>query len=220
MKSITLIIVLILGWNTLFGQQNNWAFYEEVQSFKKQDSTAFPSKNAILFVGSSSFTKWTDVQMYFPGYAIINRAFGGSTLQDVLHYVNTIIIPYHPRQIIIYCGENDLAYSDTVTAQEVSKRFTKLFETIRKSLPNVAIAFVSLKPSPSRQILLPKMDLANQLIKKYLSKKKKTVFIDVYHKMFEEDGTIMKDIFIEDNLHMNKKGYQIWQKVIQPFLLK
>ena len=197
------------------------AFYNDIQTFKKLDSAQFPPKHAILFVGSSSFTKWTDVQDYFPGYPIINRGFGGSSLPDVIHYANDIIIPYHPKQIVIYCGENDLAGADsTVSGKIVLERFKQLFVLIRKQLPGVPIAYVSMKPSPSRQKLWPKMIAGNSLIKKYLGKQKKTVFIDVYHKMFNEDGTIMKDIFIEDNLHMNAKGYAIWQKIIAPYLLK
>ncbi|MBL0356399.1 MAG: G-D-S-L family lipolytic protein [Chitinophagaceae bacterium] len=196
------------------------AFYDDIQAFKKQDSISMPPKNAILFVGSSSFTNWKDVQEYFPAYKIINRGFGGSTLLDVIRYANDIIIPYHPKQIVIYCGENDLAYSDTVTASQVYQRFLLLFNIIRKSNPTVPIAFVSLKPSPSRKHLWPKMVKVNQLIKNYLGAKKKTAFIDVYSKMFNKDGTVMQDIFIEDNLHMNAKGYHIWQKTIEPCLVK
>ena len=195
------------------------AFYDDIQTFKKQDSASFPPKHAILFVGSSSFTKWTDVQDYFPKYKIINRGFGGSTLVDVIRYANDIILPYRPKQIVIYCGENDLASSDTVTSQMVLERFEELFTIIRKNDPSVPVAFVSLKPSPSRQHLWSKMVEANQLIKKYLGTKKKTAFIDVYTKMFNKDGTVMQDIFIEDNLHMNTKGYAIWKKIIQPYLV-
>ena len=179
-----------------------------------------PAKNQILFVGSSSFTKWTDVQDYFPRYKIINRGFGGSTLEDVIRYANDIILPYHAKQIVIYCGENDLASSDTVTAEMVFDRFKQLFNIIRKDAPNVAVAFVSLKPSPSRQHLWDKMQVANKQIKNFLATQKKAAFIDVYHKMFNKDGTVMQDIFIEDNLHMNAKGYAIWKKAIQPYLLK
>src|SRR6187549_2560140 len=106
-------------------------FWKDIQNFKKQDSISFPPKNAILLIGSSSFTKWTDVQDYFPGYKIINRGFGGSSLPDVIRYANSIIFPYHPKQIVIYCGENDFAASDTVTTQEVFKRFKILFNLIR-----------------------------------------------------------------------------------------
>jgi lysophospholipase L1-like esterase len=196
------------------------AFYDDIQAFKKQDRLQAAPKNAILFVGSSSFTKWTDVQDYFPGYAIINRGFGGSTLLDVIRYTNDIIIPYQSKQIVIYCGENDLASSDTVSSQMVLQRFKQLFVLIRKNNPSVPVAFLSLKPSPSRKHLWPKMAKANQLIKDYLSTKKKTAFIDVYHRMFNKNGTVMKEIFIEDDLHMNEKGYHIWQKIIEPYLIK
>lgn len=213
-----LLVVLCCWCNYVVAQTP--AFYNDIQAFKKQDSSSFPAKNAILFVGSSSFTKWKDVQDYFPHYKIINRGFGGSRLPDVIRYTNDIIIPYHAKQIVIYCGENDLASSDTVTAAQVLQRFKMLFSIIRKNNPAVPVAFVSLKPSPSRKQLWPKMVQANQLIKQYLSTKKKTAFIDVYSKMFNPDGTVMQDLFIEDNLHMNAKGYQIWQKTIEPYLVK
>jgi lysophospholipase L1-like esterase len=195
-------------------------FFDEIQQFKRLDSAHFPAKHAILFVGSSSFRKWTDMQDYFPSYPIINRGFGGSSIADVIRYADDIIFPYQPKQIVIYCGENDLADADSVTATMVLDRFKKLFVLIRQQLPTATITFVSLKPSPSRRQLWPKMVEVNALIKKYLTNKKKASFIDVYHKMFNKDGTVMQDIFIEDNLHMNAKGYAIWEKNITPYLLK
>jgi lysophospholipase L1-like esterase len=195
-------------------------FWNEIQDFKKQDSIHLPKKNAILFVGSSSFRKWADVQSYFPGYTIINRGFGGSSLPDVIRYADDIIIPYHPKQIFVYCGDNDLAASDTVTPVMVLNRFRQLFNFIRKKLPAASIVFVSIKPSPSRRKLMPKMEVANTLIKSFLSRKRNTGFVDVYHKMLQADGSPIDDIFLEDKLHMNAKGYAIWQKAIRPYLMK
>src|SRR5580658_5491940 len=77
-------------------------FWNEISEFKHQDSLQRPPSGAILFVGSSSFRKWTNVQSYFPGHTIINRGFGGSTLPDVIRYAGEIIFPYHPKQIVIY----------------------------------------------------------------------------------------------------------------------
>lgn len=195
-------------------------FHSEIGSFRKQDSLHFPPAHAILFVGSSSFTKWTDVQDYFPGYTIINRGFGGSSLPDVIYYADDIIFPYDPKQIVIYCGENDLAASDTVTANLVFSRFTHLFDLIRNKMPQVPIAFISLKPSPSRVALMGKMVDANAMIKDFLKNKKNADFIDVYSKMLNADGTPIKDIFVSDNLHMNAKGYAIWKQIIAPYLIK
>lgn len=221
MKSIKALQLLFVCLVTVVCfTANAQPFAEEIAAFKKADAVKFPPKNAILFVGSSSFRMWTDVQDAFPGYTIINRGFGGSSLPDLIRYIDDIIVPYQPKQIVIYCGDNDLAASDTVTAQMVVDRFKTLFTGIRKKLGNVPIAYVSIKPSPSRVKLMPKMMQANNMIKDYLTKKNKTAFIDVYHAMVDADNKPMPDIFKEDNLHMNAKGYAIWQKTIEPYLLK
>jgi len=196
------------------------AFWNDIQNFKKQDSISFPPKDAILLIGSSSFTMWKDVKDYFPGYTIINRGFGGSTLLDQIRYEKEIVFPYQPKQIVIYCGENDLATSDTVTAQMVFERFKTLYTDIKNKLPGVSIAFVSLKPSPSRRHLFSKMIEANRLIKDFLANKQKTAFIDVHQPMLNKEGEPLAEIFLEDSLHMNTKGYAIWKKEIEPYLIK
>ena len=220
MKKSKLVLVFLLLAIAVNAQQEKPPFWDDIQVFKKEDSIHQPAKNAILFVGSSSFTKWTDVADYFPGYKIINRGFGGSTLVDQIRYVNSIVFPYHPEQIVIYCGENDLASSDKVTGEMVYERFVHLFQLIRIKLPNVPVVFISLKPSPSRWPLRQKMITANNKIKAFLATKKNTAFVDVYHKMLGKDGVPIKEIYLDDSLHMNAKGYTIWQKELKPHLLK
>ena len=193
-------------------------FQDEIAAFKKQDSIQPPPKGAILFVGSSSFRKWTDVQQYFPDYPIVNRGFGGSAFPDLLQYTGDIIFPYEPKQIVIYCGDNDLASSDAVTSLVVYKRFLQLYQVIRSRMKTVDILYVSIKPSPSREKLMPLMEQANQLIANFLHTQSHAAFADVYHPMLKPDGRPMDDLFLDDKLHMNPKGYAIWQKVIQPFL--
>jgi lysophospholipase L1-like esterase len=218
LKKLNLILFFLVSF--AFTNAQNAPFYSEIQQFKTQDSLHFPPKHAILFLGSSSFRKWEDVQSYFPDYTIINRGFGGSTIPDAIRYLDDIVFPYQPKQILIYEGDNDLASSDQITPDSVLHRFEKLFALIREKLPDVSIGYVAIKPSPSRQKLMPKMQEANSLIKDFLNDKNNTACIDVYHKMLNKDGTPIKDIFLEDELHMNAKGYAIWQKTIQPYLLK
>ncbi|MEP7376245.1 MAG: GDSL-type esterase/lipase family protein [Chitinophagaceae bacterium] len=220
MKKINVISFFLFWTAVSFAQEQKPAFWDDIQAFKKKDSVSFPAKDAILFIGSSSFTKWQDVQNYFPSYTIINRGFGGSSLPDVIRYAEDIIFSYQPKQIVIYCGENDLAGSDTVRAQLVFNRFKQLYNIIRDHYPKVKVTYVSMKPSPSRTHLMPKMLEGNLLIKNFLKKKKKTSFVDVYYSMLEADGKPIESIFLEDKLHMNAKGYEIWQKLIEPHLLK
>jgi lysophospholipase L1-like esterase len=217
MKHIFLLITLLAFY---FSQAQQAPFQDEIDKFKQEDQQNPPPKNAILFVGSSSFRKWTDVQDYFPGYTIINRGFGGSTFPDAIHFAPDIIFPYHPKQILIYEGDNDLASLDTVTANTVFERFKTLFTLIRKQMPDVSIVFVSIKPSPSREQLMPKMKEANALIQQYLKAKQHTAFVDVFTPMLDDAGKPRKELFLEDMLHMKPAGYAIWQKAIQPYLLK
>lgn len=219
MKKFLVVLFIFLCGN-LLAQNNKPAFWNDIQQFRKMDSVQAPPSNAILFVGSSSFTRWKDVQDYFPGYTIINRGFGGSTLADVLRYEEDVIFKYNPKQIVIYCGENDIASSDTITANTVFNRFANLFSEIRAVNPNVPVVFISLKPSPSRWHLRDKAIATNDMIEKYLKKQKNAEFISVWKPMLGSGGKPMQELFVEDNLHMNAKGYAIWQKLIQPALIK
>ena len=220
-KYVTLVLLLV-ELQPFFADSlaQKPAFFDEIQSFKKQDSVTLPPKNAILFVGSSSFTMWTNLQQDFRMHTVINRGFGGSSFPDLIRYADQVIFPYQPAQVVIYCGDNDLAASDTVTVQTVFDRFQTLFNMIRKELPDASVAFVSIKPSPSRAHLLPKVISANEMIKAFLKKQTKAAYIDVFSAMIDQQGNPKPELFIDDKLHMNQRGYAIWVEVIQPYLLK
>jgi lysophospholipase L1-like esterase len=214
------LFVCLLLQISLSSFAQNKPFEGEIKAFAKSDSIVAPLKGKIVFVGSSSFTKWKDINQYFPGYPIINRGFGGSNLLDVIQYVNETIIKYNPKQVVIYCGENDLASSDTVSPEIVLDRFSILFNLIRQQLGNKSnITFVSIKPSISRWRLEAKIVAANALIANFIAKQTNANYINIHNAMLQGDGSVMKDIFIADNLHMNAKGYAIWQKIIAPSLL-
>ncbi len=221
LKNIILYIFLIVILLFSFAAKAQ-SLADEVAAFKKADSAnhSFKDKQPIVFAGSSSFRKWQSIEKDFDDYPILNRGFGGSTLPDLIFYVDDLILKYDPKQIIIYCGDNDLAKSDTITSTIVFERFKKLFFIIRKQLPGTAIAFVSIKPSPSREKIIPRIKETNKLVRKFLKKQKNTSYIDVYSAMINDDDTIKNELFIEDNLHLNEKGYAIWKKIIKPYLLK
>jgi lysophospholipase L1-like esterase len=212
----SLLASLVLSSSVLLAQP----FQQEILQFKKSDSIVMPPKGQIVFAGSSSFTKWKDVAMYFPGYPIINRGFGGASLVDLIRYAEEVIIQYQPRQVFIYCGENDMADVDTVSPANVLTRFTTLHRLLVKQLPkNTKLVFVSIKPSIARWRLENKFKEANQLIRDFIATQKNTQFLDLHNAMLDEKGMPQQDIFIADNLHLNAKGYQIWQKAFAPYLI-
>ena len=219
-KAVTkFVFVLCLFCSLWSNGQQQAPFWNEIQAFKKEDSVQKPTNNAILFVGSSSFRLWKDVEKAFPNHTIINRGFGGSSLPHVIQYADDIIFPYQPKQVVIYCGENDMT-AEGVTGDTVFQRFKTLFNLIRNRMPHVPIAFVSMKPSPSRWHLREKLIRGNDLIKSFLKKQKKTAYVDVWKPMLDKNGKPNEELFVEDKLHMNEKGYAIWTKKIEPHLVK
>jgi len=214
------VFVLSLLFTTILCGAQEARFINDIRYFKKLDSLKFPPKNAVLFIGSSSFTRWKDVSDYFPGHTIINRGFGGSSLPDVIHYTPDIVFPYEPKQVVIYCGENDFTAAGGIEASVVVERVKELIALIRTRYPKIPIAYISIKPSPSREKYFAQMKEANAAIKKWMKKKKRNLsFINVFDAMLNKDGSLKKEIFVEDNLHMNAEGYKIWQQIIEPYLL-
>jgi len=219
MKLVTrwllIIVIFAIGSSTAISQP----FINEIKAFRRADSIAMPPQNAILLIGSSSFTNWKDVAKYFPEHTIINRGFGGSSLPHMTLYAEDIIFKYNPKQIIIYCGENDLTGGPSITADTIFNRLKKLHQLIRSRYKKVPIAYISMKPSPSREKYLETMQKGNELIKSFMEKQKKSSYIDVYHSMLDANGNILTHIFLSDKLHMNAEGYKIWQGVIAPYLV-
>lgn len=209
------VCLLVLSATNLIAQP----FYNEIRAFKKQDSVDAPPKNAILFAGSSSFRLWHNIKDDFKGYTIINRGFGGSSLTDVIRYTEEILFPYQPKQVVIYCGENDFAADKLLPADSVLNRFTTLFGMIRKRLPSAHISFVSMKPSPSRWQFKDKMQKANAAISDFLLSQDNASYIDVWEAMLNESGLPRPELFLKDSLHMNGLGYVIWKHKILPKLL-
>ena len=137
---------------------------------------------------------------------------------DVIRYAYDIIVPYQPKQVFIYAGDNDLAEGASVA--EVVTRLKTLFQLIRINVPNATMDYISIKPSPSRENLMPKMKEANKQIEAFLKTQKNTGFINVFSPMLNADGKPKPEIFVEDRLHMNADGYAIWKKTILPYLKK
>lgn len=215
MRNLLLSFLLFLVTLPVLGQDK--PFWNEIQAFKIQDSLAPPKDGMLLFIGSSSFRLWSSLQEDFNNPTILNRAFGGATLLDMIMYQDAIALKYHPKKIFIYCGENDIASSEAVTPQIVLDRFTVLYANLRKQFPTTPIVYVSIKPCILRWDMRDRMMAANTLIQKYLKHQKHTTFVSIWDEMLTQ-GAPMDDIFREDKLHMNAKGYAIWIKALKPLV--
>jgi lysophospholipase L1-like esterase len=218
-KTFILLVCLLTGTVNLLFAQEHPAYWDDVQVIKKYDQIYAPPDHPILFIGSSSIRKWDDLERTFANYVVMNRGIGGAVVNDISNYANDIVFPYHPREIVIYVGENDLVNEQT-TADSIFLRTERLLQVIRAGLPGIPIVYISIKPSPVREKYLDKAIATNNLIKEYIRTQKNIVFVDIFHRMLNAEGKPRPELFLSDNLHMNLEGYKIWRKAIQPLLIK
>lgn len=190
-------------------------FQQEIDNFKQWDAkNSFPDQ-AILFVGSSSIRFWKSHDA-FPTYPVINRGFGGSHISDVQHYYKQVIGKYQPSLIVFYCGDNDIAAGKS--PQQVVGDYKELTSHILRDFPDVKFIYVPIKPSSSRWEFWDKMEQTNQQIKAYNQKNNHLYYVDLATPLLGADGKPNDSIFRDDHLHLNPKGYAIWNRILRPEL--
>lgn len=211
-----LLLIPVLALNTL--AQEKQPFQDDVNAIKAYDRIYAPPAEPILFIGSSSIRLWVDFTKTFKDYTVLNRAIGGAVTADVDRYLEDLVFSYHPKQLVIYVGENDLL--NAPDAETVFSNFQKLYTDIRAKLPNTPIIYISIKGSPSRKEYQAKALEANRLINAYIKGQTHITFVDVYQPMLDNSGNMQPHLFKKDMLHMNASGYAIWNKLVLPLLLK
>lgn len=217
-KSLLSVSLLVLFFQSGCIAQDKPPFWSDVQTIKAYDQIYSPPEKPILFIGSSSIRLWVDFVKTFKNYTVINRGIGGAVTEDIDRYLEDIAFPYHPKQVVLYVGENDLLKAPDAAA--VFASFKKLYTHLRSQLPNTPLIYLAIKGSPSRIQYQEKAKLSNQLISGFLKGEKNVTFIDVYQPMLDKNGKMQPALFKDDMLHMNATGYQIWNKLLIPHLLK
>ena len=186
-----------------------------IGQFLEADAKEAPPKGAILFVGSSSIRMW-DTKKWFPKLETINRGFGGSWTQDVIHYLDKIVVPYAPSTIVLYEGDNDI--SGELNAEAVFGDYAKFVEAVHAELPETKTIFVAIKPSIKRWALWPEMKKANDLVAKRCESQPREQFLDIAPLLLGPEGKPDARFFAKDGLHLSKEGYKAWSDLIRPLL--
>jgi len=188
-----------------------------IAKFEAQDRLAPPPKDGVVFIGASSIVRW-NLPEYFPelGAEAINRGFGGSESVDSVRYVNRIVIPYDPRVVVYYAGDNDVERN--VPASEIAHQFALFEQKVHDALPETKVIFISIKPSIRRWKWIDTIRTANAVVKAYCLKTPHTQFVDIEQQMLGADGKPNPELLVPDGLHMTPAGYRIWTDALRPLL--
>ena len=177
---------------------------ETIREYERQDAAGEVPHGRILFIGSSSITRW-DLPSYFPRQDLVNRGFGGSQLWEVADLAERYVTALEPRQIVLYAGNNDLGAGRT--PQQVLEAYRQFVAKVRPALPQTPILFVSVKPSPLRRHLMDAMREANGLVQAEARRGSRLDFLDIFDLYLDAAGEPRSELFVEDRLHLSHEGY-------------
>ncbi|MEO9894695.1 GDSL-type esterase/lipase family protein [Aurantibacter sp.] len=210
------LITLLLLTGFYCNAQDPNRFAESIEAIqKKYDTLLDANKETIVFTGSSSVRMWKDVQNRFPNNQIVNSGFGGSHASDLLANLDELVLNFKPKKVFIYEGDNDI--SAKKRPKDIITTTNQIIEKIRQKNGDTEVILIAAKPSISRWELKRRYKKLNRKYKKLSIKDPLTNFADVWTPMIY-NRNVMQDIFIEDGLHMNAKGYDIWYNVIKNYI--
>ena len=222
-KRKSYLVILLITHTLLYGQAkvgpgpNPQRWEKSIRQFEQWDSRNSVPRDAVLFVGSSSIRMWA-THKCFADLPVINRCFGGSHISDVNYYADRIVLPYKPRVIVLYAGDNDIASGKT--PRRVAEDFGRFTKLVKGRLAGTGIIFISIKPSSSRWSLWPAMKEANTLIKEVCEKQDNVFFVDAATVLFSDNERPNDKLFRPDKLHLNSQGYEKWTELLRPVILK
>lgn len=188
-----------------------WRYRKDIEKFAKLDSEKFPAPGAVLFIGSSTFTRWDTIKA-FPEFPTLNRAFGGSTLPEVIYFVDRVAIQYKPKVVVVYCGENDVAGGASV--ETTVANVERLVQMLHTALPEAKVVYLGLKPSPLRQKHWEAFRAVNTTVSAKAGEWGMT-YVDFWPVM-SPDGQPHEEWFVGDRLHNNAAGYDRLKSVLLP----
>jgi lysophospholipase L1-like esterase len=190
-------------------------FESEIAAFEDWDrQNSFPP-GAVLFVGSSSIRMWATAES-FPDLPVINRGFGGSHISDVNYFAKRIALKYSPRLIVFYAGDNDIESGKS--PQQVSGDFQAFAKLVHDSLPETRIVYLPIKPSIARWPKWSQMQAVNSSVAQLSQSGERIIYVDTSTPMLGDDGKPRAELFLDDGLHLNAKGYALWSETLGPAL--
>ncbi|MDM7944175.1 MAG: GDSL-type esterase/lipase family protein [Hydrogenophaga sp.] len=189
----------------------------ELDAFAAADRQQMPPPGGVLFMGSSSIRFWNGLATAFDDQpVVIQRGFGGSRLADCADLVPRLVLPYQPRLVVLYAGENDV--NEGARPAELLAHFVRFVQQVRAALPATRVAYISIKPSPSRLAHLADMREANLLIQTHVLQHDHLDYIDVHAAMLDNDGRPRPELFVRDQLHLSAEGYGLWRQIVSAHL--
>lgn len=197
----------------------NSSMEKEVQQYESEPII----KDQIVFYGPSNFTRWStkygmkplrEVMLGKSGaQCCLNRGFGSSCAEHQLYYYSRMIRPLEPRVLVYASSGNAAAFG--YTNEETFEIAQRVIMYALTDFPDIRIYLTGggMRPKIDPETLKSRIEY-NEMIKEFAENTPNCKYIDVmaYTPLHRDD------IFVEDNVHFNQTGYDIYADMFREVL--
>lgn len=222
MKNTLFLIIAILcpifliAQDSVYFRATKWE--EQIKEYYSEDQKAFPKPGSILFIGSSTIRMWNDIDNYFPDHSVVNRGFGGAWISDLLYHMPRLVLSYKPGQIVLYAGANDI--SNGISPEKVLDDIKCFIRMVDIHLPGVNVIFLSFRTSPSTINKVHEHTWINKKVEEYCNGHPNVIFLDVSSMMYDHNGKLREELYLEDKLHITHEAYHMMAEKLKPLFIR
>ncbi len=191
------------------------AWEKEIEKFEMVDQTEHYPDDAVMFAGSSSIRLWSTLSADMAPLNVIQRGYGGAKLSDYAVYADRIFSPHKCGAMVLFVANDITGTANDKSPEELRKLFSIVHKTFRKSNPGATVCYVAITPTRSRWKAWPEISKANDMIKKWCDNQRNTYFIGTDTAFLDQNGEPREELFINDKLHLNPDGYEVWTRIIK-----
>ena len=184
-----------------------------INKLAKQYQSA--EKGGVLIMGSSTMDYWADWQTDIGNRLGYNVGIGGTIVEDWLYAYDKLVKPFNPSTILIYLGGNNINNMGH-TGQYAESLMENLLNKMHADFPDAEIYYIYSMAVPSCY----KGGKFNYEYGQFIEEMKKLVAdtnwlngIDTFTSL-TKDGEARKDLYRDDGIHLNEKGYYIFAQII------
>ncbi len=207
---------------------------DRIRNYKLLNRLA--KKGGILFTGSSLMEYFPICEMAASAGIqknIYNRGIGGTTSDDFLREIDTVLIDLQPSKVFINIGTNDMTERGygAQWMDHLMKNYDEIIHTAVDRIPHVRVYTMAYYPTnlhmPGQNAQINPMmrertkenfakcnERVLEIAKKYGQR-----YIDVNSGLTDENGE-QKQEFSVDGIHMYAEAYEIIFRNVKPYILE
>lgn len=225
LKTIIIAASLLLSANAMQAQRHDFACYDCYAKANAELGKPAKGEKRVVFLGNSITWGWVEQHPeFFKDNGFIGRGISGQTSYQFLLRFRQDVIDLQPKVVVINYGTNDIAentgkydedqtFGNVVSMCELAKA-NKIKVILTSTLPAGNFPWrLEIKDS------MEKIRSLNARVKAYANSQK-IPFVDYFSAMLNEDGTRMNPEYTPEQVHPNKKGYEVMESLILPVVKK